>query len=80
MNLARLIIIALAVWLAIHTLRRLIKHLSPAEKTESGTPNNPKNMVRCAQCGLHLPETEAITHQGRYYCCEEHRRQDRHPS
>lgn len=30
-------------------------------------------MVRCAQCGVHLPRSEAITTAGQLYCCEEHR-------
>ena len=71
MNVARLIIIAVAVWLAIHFLRRVLHYLNPSKTapTESA-----KNMVRCAQCGLHLPESEAIAYQGRHYCCQEHRR------
>ena len=72
MNLPRLIIIAAAVWLAIHMLRRILQHLTPPKATARGTT---KNMVRCAQCGLHLPEAEAISDQGLYFCCEEHRRQ-----
>jgi uncharacterized protein len=72
MNLARLIIIAAAVWLAIHTLRRILQHITPPKDAARGTT---KNMVRCAQCGLHLPEAEATSDQGLYFCCEEHRRQ-----
>jgi uncharacterized protein len=31
-------------------------------------------MVSCAQCGVHLPESEAIQKDGKHYCCEEHRK------
>jgi uncharacterized protein len=31
-------------------------------------------MVRCAQCGLHLPEGEAIREGQRFFCSPEHRR------
>jgi uncharacterized protein len=31
-------------------------------------------MVDCGQCGVHLPLSEAIQSQGRYFCSEEHRR------
>ena len=72
MNLPRLIIIAVAVWLAIHTLRRIIQHLTPPKAAARGAT---KNMVRCAQCGLHLPEAEATSDHGLHFCCEEHRRQ-----
>ena len=33
-----------------------------------------ERMVACAQCGVHLPEGEAIAGEGRHFCCEEHRR------
>ena len=71
MNLARLILIAAVLWLAIYLLRRIVKQLNPPKKPEDETP---KKMVRCARCGLHLPEAEAILDRGKYFCCEEHRR------
>lgn len=37
-------------------------------------PGPPQAMVRCAQCGLHLPEHDALPGRGGHYCCEEHRR------
>jgi uncharacterized protein len=33
-----------------------------------------ENMVQCARCGVHLPRSESITTQGRYYCSQEHQR------
>jgi uncharacterized protein len=31
-------------------------------------------MVACAQCGLHLPKSEALPGtRGDWYCCKEHR-------
>ncbi len=34
-----------------------------------------ERMVPCSQCGLNLPESEALTEGTRYFCCDEHRRQ-----
>ena len=34
----------------------------------------PEQMVTCSHCGLYLPQGEAILEQGRYFCCDEHRR------
>ncbi len=31
------------------------------------------DMVRCAQCGVHVPKGESIQAGGRYFCCAEHR-------
>jgi uncharacterized protein len=33
-------------------------------------------MVRCARCGLHVPEREALQHAGRYYCSAQHKLED----
>ncbi len=31
------------------------------------------DMVRCAQCGVHVPKGESIQAGGQYFCCAEHR-------
>lgn len=31
------------------------------------------DMVRCAQCGVHLPKRESVQSGGLYFCCAEHR-------
>ncbi|HQR22363.1 MAG TPA: PP0621 family protein [Burkholderiaceae bacterium] len=31
-------------------------------------------MVKCAHCGLHVPQADALPSGDRYYCSEEHRR------
>lgn len=36
-------------------------------------PIHPQEMVACAHCGLHLPRTEALLTDQRYYCCTDHR-------
>ena len=34
--------------------------------------NPPQNMVRCAYCGLHLPENEAVVSGKASYCSQAH--------
>ena len=34
-----------------------------------------EDMVRCAHCGVHLPRSESITTQGRFFCTREHERE-----
>ena len=53
---------------------------SPAAR--AGSPGGEaENMVRCASCGLNLPQSEALpgadAAAGRWYCCESHRREAR---
>ena len=33
-----------------------------------------EDMVRCAQCGIHLPRGESLTTEGAFYCSADHRR------
>jgi len=33
-----------------------------------------EQMVACAHCGLHVPESESVRGGGSFYCSEEHRR------
>ena len=32
----------------------------------------PEVMVQCQYCKVHLPKSDAITHDARFYCCQEH--------
>ncbi|CAD5379762.1 conserved hypothetical protein [Pseudomonas sp. OF001] len=36
-------------------------------------------MVRCAQCGVHVPRAEALAHDNRWYCSRAHLEQDNPP-
>ena len=31
------------------------------------------DMVRCADCGVHVPRGESLVVRGQFYCCEAHR-------
>lgn len=33
-----------------------------------------EDMVRCAQCGVHLPRSESLTRGGDFFCSAEHMR------
>lgn len=52
-----------------------IKLSRPAKPSgsASGTDNGPQPMVRCAHCGLHLPQNEAIASNSAVYCSDAHR-------
>ena len=58
-------LIAAAFWL----WRRLTQKKAPTTQQQGSLP-----MVRCAQCGVHVPAPEAFTHNGRHFCCQEHQR------
>lgn len=37
-------------------------------------PKSVESMVRCAHCGIHLPRSEALLHNGQTWCNAEHAR------
>lgn len=75
-HLIKLLLLVAGVWL-IYTI--LKKYRSSLRQDEQAAPPTPaqEDMVRCVQCGVHLPKSESILSGGEFYCSDEHRRQHR---
>lgn len=74
MGLIRLIIFIALIWI----VWRLVKH-TLASRGISSPGNRPparardgEKMVRCEQCGVHVPEGEAFFHKQLSFCSQEH--------
>lgn len=69
MNLLRLLAIIFFIWLVGSLVRNYLNRRTSSltQKARTGT------MVRCIECGLHIPETEAVKRGDNYYCCPQHR-------
>lgn len=69
MKILLLVVPVLLIW----WILRLLRSSSPAAagKTEPRV----ENMVACAKCGLHVPENEAVSRDGKFYCSEKHARE-----
>jgi len=62
------ILILLAIGLLLYVIfRNLYRQIKNERKLEQAS-----KMVRCEQCGLHLPEQEAIQKNRHYFCTTEH--------
>lgn len=62
----------LAVIIVIYLLIRSFRGKTRNNEVQSGeTPT--EDMVRCAQCGVHLPRSESILSQGKSFCSTAHR-------
>ncbi|AYC35140.1 hypothetical protein D3880_18965 [Pseudomonas cavernae] len=59
-----IVLIAVAVWLWRHFNRPSRRR----SKTESGTTP----MVRCAHCGVHVPQDRALQQDAHWYCSQDH--------
>jgi len=49
-------------------------------RSTTAAPPQEEDMVRCEQCGVHLPRSESLLTRGSYYCSPEHQRQHTPPS
>ena len=74
----RLLVAVVLVALAVYLLRRALRGGSPGpgpDETRAAPPAGAQGeLVRCAQCGVHLPRAEARMTDNRFYCSEEHAR------
>lgn len=74
MGLFRLILLGLAIWLLFRLYQRFIKGGSakkPATHQIDG------DMVKCKHCGIHIPQSEAISNDGNHYCSRAHLEADK---
>ncbi len=44
----------------------------PSRPASASRDGNAEAMVQCAQCGVHLPQSEAIAWRGLHYCRRSH--------
>lgn len=70
MGLIKIIIVFFIGWVLYGVYRRWQTRLpeKPAKADEKID-----TMVKCAQCGVHFPEKNAIEHNGQFFCCKEHK-------
>ncbi|WP_110946941.1 PP0621 family protein [Pseudomonas bohemica] len=70
----RLIMWVALIMAAIWFFKRLTK--GPARKPTNAAPEiDATPMVRCAQCGVHVPRDRALSQGQQWYCTEAHRLQ-----
>ena len=75
MRLLLWIVIIFALILLVRQIKKaVLKSSEPASVHPRQTPDASETMVRCAQCGIHLPASEALVVQADVaFCSEEHR-------
>ena len=71
---SRLITIILLVILVVYLFKRMAGRNEAPPKSPGSKAA--EDMVKCKICGVNLPRSEAVLSQGRFYCCDEHRRAD----
>ena len=68
----RFLILLVGIVIIYLLLKKYFRNLQGPANTAK--PPIAENMVRCAHCGVNVPQTEAIFSRGEYFCGDEHRR------
>lgn len=63
---------ALYLWIKGKKQTKLNKDKAAKIKAEQSKVAEPEVIVRCRQCSVHLPKSEAIAQEDRFYCSQEH--------
>lgn len=68
MNLIRLIILALAIWIAFRIWQNYRAKTTKMPPKAKAIPD----MVPCSVCKMHIPDTEALRKGDKFYCSQQH--------
>ena len=63
----------LAIAAVVYLLIRSYRKNATGENVPGQDEAVAEDMVRCAHCGVHLPSSESIRADGRFFCSAEHR-------
>jgi len=69
-----LVAVVAIVYVLLKNYKRAIARQEEATRPGESAQAGGEDMVRCAQCGVHLPKSESFLSQGLHYCSDEHRR------
>jgi len=70
------LLVFVLVMIAVYWVRRSLS--KPGDRPSAAQPRSktePEKMLACAECGIHVPESEGVRDDQGFYCCAEHRRQ-----
>lgn len=65
--------LAVLVYWVIRSYRRSLQR-QQEELHRASSPEKGEDMVRCIHCGVHLPRSESVAGEGKFFCSDEHRR------
>ena len=66
----KLLLLALGAWVIYRILKSYSRNV---EQDQESPPAASEDMVRCVHCGVHLPRSEAVVSQDKFFCNNEHR-------
>ncbi len=71
-ELLRLVLVVAAIWLIVRRLKHPGPRGSLSHSTPKDHPPDSMPMLRCARCGVYVPQDEAVNDHGQTFCSREH--------
>ena len=73
-NMGKYLLLLAGVLVVYWMVRSSLRRRSRVERQNEAPSAETEKMVRCAECGVHLPRGESLVVRGQFYCCAEHQR------
>ncbi len=77
-NLLIFILVLIVVWWARRAMQRFAEESRARREQKAqraqAAKQVPERMLSCEHCGLHVPESEGVRADGRFFCSDAHRR------
>ena len=70
----KFLLLVLGLVVAYSIFKAYKRKISRAAKPPGEASGAAEDMVRCAQCGVHMPRSESLMSGQTFYCTPEHRR------
>ena len=70
----RLILIGVAIWLVWRVVNKVLLNApqNSGNDTTTDRKDTPARMIKCEQCGVHVPENGSFSAQGHHFCSNAH--------
>ncbi len=78
MGIIRLILLGVAIWLVWRVVRQTLLPGPDKRDTDGGPTRTEQStqdaakMLKCEQCGVHVPESESFSARGHHFCSSAH--------
>ncbi len=72
----KFVVLVIVVLVVLFVLKSYLRGAQSKQQVRAPDPANDdmaNTMVRCAQCGVHVPRSESILSRSKFFCSEEHR-------
>ena len=72
----KFVVLVIVVLLVLFVLKSYLRGAQPKQQSRAPDPANGEmanTMVRCAQCGVHVPRSESVLSRSKFFCSDEHR-------